>query len=412
MTRRLLCLLLLLVISPAAVAQSVEPLRFLIDSIRVEGLRWGSERVVIAQSRLHAGREYLESEIRAGAARAARLPFVVRIDPRLERGEQRGSYELVLDVIEAKPMFLGALGIFGDEGESYRNATIGGRLFVGRSGLLHAAATGGDGRQLELGYTQYDLFGTGASVTAVIQRRKLETPPSSLIEVDGSDHIRTQLIAAVPIRGNHAVRGTFIREPIVIRGFFSDDRPFRVEHVTTSELAWIYDSTDDRIFPTTGTAVVANASLRRGPYVAVDLNRTERLTHYTRPSFGVSGRHHHQLLPDHSIWVGGNYRHSRRGAVVFNQIGQREMRTSRFTDASAHTGYAFTPWSGERSRRLGDLRFEAYVLGLAQRGTIPRDPFIGDQRVSENIFVASVGVVYRNPWTVVRFYLEAVGGDP
>ena len=413
MTQRFLTTFLLVVLSsPFATAQSADPPRFLIDAIRVEGLRWGSDRVVIAQSRLQTGREYLESELRAGAARAARLPFIVRIDLRLERGEQRGAYELVLDVIETKPVFLGALAVIGDEANSFENATAGARLFVGRSGALHGAVTTGDGRQLELGYTQYDLFGTGASVTAVIQRRRLQTPPSRLIEVDDSDELRTQLIAAVPVRGNHAVRGAFIREPIVIRGFSTDLRPFRVEHITTTDLAWIYDSTDDRLFPSSGTAAVANASLRTGPYVAVEPDRTERLTTYTRPSFGLSGRHHRELRPDHSVWVGGSFRASDRAAVVFSRAGQRELRTTRFTDATAHTGYAFTPWSGERSRQLGDLRFEAYVLGLAQRGTIARDPLIGDQRLSENIFVASVGVVYRNPWAIVRVYFEAVGGEP
>ena len=392
-------------------AQTADSPRFPIDSIVVEGLRHGSERVVVAESRLQPGREYSESELRAGAARAARLPFVVRVDMRIERGEQRGSYRLVLAVTEAKPLFLGVTFREGDDDTEERNLTAGGRLFVGRSGMLHGGVTGGDDRNIQLGYTQYDLFGTGTSVTAIVERRKLQTPPASFIEVEESDHITTQLIAGVPLRGNHALRGSFIRQPTVIRSRGVGGRmPFRVEHITTVEAAWIYDSTDDRLTPTTGTSIVTTASLRRGPYVPFTGTAERQITHYTRPSFGVDGRHHWDLRPRHSVWAGAEYRHSERGAEVFNQIGRSEMRTSTFTDAAVESGYAFMPWSGESTARLGDLRLEARLRFVAERGTIPGGGFDRDRRISENTTTASVGVIFRNAWAVVRVHLDAVAG--
>ncbi|HYO77421.1 MAG TPA: hypothetical protein VE010_13240, partial [Thermoanaerobaculia bacterium] len=198
-------------------AQPVEESRprFTIDSIRVTGLRYASERVIVAETRLESGRAYTEAELHAGAARAARLPFVVRIDLRLERGEARGAYRLLIDVTEAKPVFLGgSLQSGGDEDDEVESVTLGTRLFAGRSGVFHAAASGAGDGGLEAGYTQYDLFGTGVFAAAILEHRDIsvgetDRSPDAFIDTLGvGERLTMRLVAGIPIGGNHALRAS------------------------------------------------------------------------------------------------------------------------------------------------------------------------------------------------------------
>ncbi|HEY0159508.1 MAG TPA: hypothetical protein VGF28_19635 [Thermoanaerobaculia bacterium] len=389
--------------------------RFLIDSIRVTGLRYASERVIAGETRLQPGREYTEAELHAGAARAARLPFVVRIDLRLERGETRGAYQLLIDVVEAKPVFGGGvLRTGGDAEDEERSASIGGRLFAGRSGVLHAAATAGDDPGFDLGYTQYDLFGSGVFVAALFEYRELTyrggslPPPDSLDPPSTTDQITTQLIAGVPLGGNHALRASWTREPTVVRGGVGafPAKPFSIEHITTTELAYLYDSTDDPLVPTRGLSVFGSAAMRRGPYVVFNPSARPALTYYERPSFALDLRKHWELAPRHSVFVSGSAKYAERDAEDFGAIGVLEERTATLNETEAQIGYAFAAFDDERARRFGDLRLEAGLGYQASELKVPRPYGAPPLRRSESEPAAFVGLVYRNPWAVFRLRFE------
>lgn len=399
--------LLALLLACTASGQEARP-RFLIDSIGVSGLRYASERVIIAETRLQPGREYTEPELRAGAARAARLPFVVRIDLRLDKGETRGAYRLVIDVLEAKPVFAGGTLITGGaENDDEKHGSIGGRLFLGRSGVVHGAATAGDAPAVNLGYTQYDLFGTGVFAAVLLEYRELEyrggnPPPRSVLETSTQDRITTQLIAGVPIYGNHAIRASWTREPTIVRGLVGPRRPspFTVEHITTSELTYIYDSTDDPLFPSSGTSVVATAALRRGPFVAMSLRGPE-LTTYERPSYTLGARRNFDLAPRHSLWAAGTLKHIEREAETFSPIGTRQLTTSTLDRSEIEAGYALTL----RPNALGDVRIETGVGYGTVRQVRPL-PTGRIERISDTTPNAYLGVVFRNPWAVFRLRFE------
>ncbi|MCP4896454.1 MAG: hypothetical protein GY906_05715, partial [bacterium] len=94
---------LLLVIAPSAIhGAQVEEVSFLIEEIRFEGLHLVSERIVLAESLLKAGTTYSETELQHAVRRIRRLPSVLTVDFRLDRGTERGRYRLIVSVEETR----------------------------------------------------------------------------------------------------------------------------------------------------------------------------------------------------------------------------------------------------------------------------------------------------------------------
>ena len=408
--------LLAVLLASSARGQPVEEPRprFVIDSIRVTGLKYASERVIVAETRLQPGRSYTETELHSGAARAARLPFVVRIDLRLERGEARGAYQLLIDVTEAKPVFLGGtLRAGGDEDDDLKSAALGARLFAGRSGVLHGAASAGDRGGIEVGYTQYDLFGTGIFAAAILEYGDVATnetdisPYPFIDSLEKVERITTRLVAGIPIGGNHALRASWTHEPIVLRRSDSfGEEPFELAHVDTQELSYIYDSTDDPLFPSSGMSVVGTAALRSGPFILREPDLpTLRIT-YERPSFSVEARRHWRLTSRHSVSAGFEGRHVQRET----QVPRFGIQTSRSDRYEVEAAYAFSIRGDDRPNRLGELRAEAGAGYATLRQRIPQPDFMPDQLLSDSTPTAFVGLVYRSQWAVFRLRFEA--GEP
>jgi hypothetical protein len=401
-------------------AQPAEELRprFTIDSIRVTGLRYASERVIVAETRLQTGHAYTEAELHAGAARAARLPFVVSIDLRLERGEERGAYRLLIAVTEAKPLFIGGtLRTGGADEDDVQSFTAGGRLFAGRSGVLHAAATAGDDGGVELGYTQYDLFGTGAFAAATVGYRREVTAGETTLSPDPfvrtlsvPERLTFRIVAGIPLGGNHALRASWTREPAVLRNsdLFGQE-PFVLEHVSTQELTYIYDSTDDPLFPSSGMSVVGTAALRSGPLVLQRGADTAPIrTEYERPSFSLDARRHWQVAPRHSLAVAAAARHVQRvtDTPLFG------LQTATANRLSLEGAYAFTIWGDEHPHRLGELRAEAGAGYQFLRQSTPL-PFVdADAHTTRSTPAAFVGLVYRSRWAVFRLRFETGALEP
>lgn len=273
--RRLLAIVFLIV-APVAYA---DPPRFLIGSVRVEGLHFASSAIVVSESRIVNGRSYSEPELRDALARIQRLPFVMRADFSLRRGSVRDEYVLVVTIEEMKPLFVdyGVLsesiggwtrGLFTNS-DVYRHTeeypNLGARLFVGpRTMILMLASTHGEDHFVldpvyGVSVTQYDLFGTRASASAAVRYRESSFDVHGYPGLEGregmrfGDHLLWDFSVAAPIAGNQAIRAEAHREyRLTVTGNDSSSRLTQV-HYDVASLVWIYNSTNDFLFPTRGT---------------------------------------------------------------------------------------------------------------------------------------------------------------
>lgn len=283
MTRTVLIFIaVLLAVLPVAAQESP---RFFIERIEVRNARRVSADVVIAESRLSAGREYSEAELRDASTRLSRLPFLLSVDFALEKGSERGQHVLVLSIVETKPFFFAwdARTILTDDyveidsGDAFNGqneAVLGFRWFVGRRGAVHVGLFGGnDAREyiqdyasVAVGYTQYDLFGTRAFATLNLKRR-----------IEGyanSGEITPEVVVGIPLSPNQTLtlqadQTQFSRT----KRFFGpeaewacmafEDCRTRVEDEQRSVSArWTYNTTNSPFIPTRGTIVAVSPIVR------------------------------------------------------------------------------------------------------------------------------------------------------
>lgn len=158
-----------------AVAPSVQPVTFVIERIVVEGVRHGSEKIVLSELLLTLGAAYTEAQLREALHRVKRLPFVVEADLSLRKGSERGRFELVVSVSQAWPLFFGgSLAVAGaddvySDTEWFALATpqLGVRAFFGGQNEISATVTGfatserfeSSDALLDLTYRHHDLLG-------------------------------------------------------------------------------------------------------------------------------------------------------------------------------------------------------------------------------------------------------------
>ncbi|HJX26650.1 MAG TPA: hypothetical protein VJ885_01965, partial [Thermoanaerobaculia bacterium] len=161
------------IIQGTALQAQEEPPSFLLERITVAGAREAAGRIVEAETLLREGGTYGEEDLAQAVARVQRLPFVLDADFSLRKGSERGAYELVIQVEEARRFFFEhsvRASFFAepvDLGSDSRHqglvyslpGLIGARQFVGRSGVVFAAVDNVEG--LQVGFTRYDLFGRG-----------------------------------------------------------------------------------------------------------------------------------------------------------------------------------------------------------------------------------------------------------
>jgi outer membrane protein assembly factor BamA len=262
MVRRILTALTLASITLCAFGQE----KFFIERIEVRNTQRVSPRVIIDETTLGQGKEYSEEDVRVGVARVNRLPFVLSADFALEKGTE-GRRVLVISVTEMKRLsfLVDARGLLGDAshrtidydfdrpGES--NDAASARWFAGDRGMLHFTMAVRRGRQSfmarytawEIGYTRYDLFGTGAFATVNIR-----TPVDSVNE----KRFSPQVAAGIPLTPSQTLSleyhdTSFVKETLNIFG--TELNQLLYERVIS--LAWTYNTTDQPYTPSRGTLV-------------------------------------------------------------------------------------------------------------------------------------------------------------
>ena len=244
---------------------------FLIEKIVVTGVRHGSEGVVATETLLRPGSPYTEAQLREALHRVERLPFVVSADFSLRRGSERGRFELVITVVETKPVFFGGalgLGAFGDGGEIewavMASPEIGARTFFGQSGELTGTISGIGAASSGSTYSEA-LFNVAIRHHDLFGRRLVGTLFAGVPQPD-ERHAGAEL--AVPLTRTSVL--TFGLRQTRKRSDFEDDSPewswFRSTRGTSTraDAAWRRDTTDDPFAPRQGGRLQVQGSLSAG----------------------------------------------------------------------------------------------------------------------------------------------------
>jgi hypothetical protein len=286
------------------VAHGAEPASsvpsFLIETVRVEGTRHASPEIVVSESRLREGESYTEAELLEAVYRIRRLPFVLDATFALERGSRRGRFGLVVTVVEVRRLFYGFDGTatrfgrelalestFPEDVSTRYSLLLGARFFVGKYGVLVAAADSED-RGVQVGYTRYHLFGRQAFLSIGYLRDAccpvtvlpLGLDPTFSSWESTRDSDRLTLTLGIPLGDDRSLqleashltsregRRRAVLEPGVPTLFLHRDYTER-----QLRLAWLDDTRDDPTFPTRGQLRTAALEYRR-----VDADFFDRLT--------------------------------------------------------------------------------------------------------------------------------------
>ncbi len=396
-------LALALLFCAGARAGAEEPPTFLIERVVVEGLeRESARQIVLSESLLAEGGTYSEPQLRDAVSRVKRLSFVVDADMALRKGSERGAYELVIAVEAAKPVaFALDVDVFyfdnqylpgeADNEELAAGAavTVSARKFVGARGLLFGSVQAYDDDlgigTFQLGYTRYGLFGAGSYASAAL---------SSAV---GDEHDKGNLQASaqvgIPITGNHALRASAAWTSIDTRfDFFGGFNETQIE-AWRGELEWIYDSTDDPLFATSGRRITASGvygSRRQTERVRAGNGEFDFDQRYSDDSWLVSaqGRQYWSITPKQSLGFGA-------GATHLESVEFTGSSTGVYVEAI----HAFNVWDfAIRQRRGGDLRLETVLRVDASHYA---SDFVDDDYDTRDARLRT-SLLFRNAWGVYR----------
>lgn len=336
-------LALLWAVWPAA-AQSeepsaTEPARFLIESIAVLGVDRAATRDIVAkESRVEPGTEVDEDQLRQAIYRVRRLPFVIDADFSLQKGSERGRYVLEIRIEMESSIFADLSGgwsdahgvNFGPRFDWY--ASVGARRFVGARGYAFGSIDRGG--NLQVGYTQFHLFGSGSYLSG-----------GAATDVDDrAAGYSLSLAAGKPLSATQSLRGSLTYGS-------SDDSKGQSQN-----LEWRFDSTDDPLLPTRG----GTATLQAAYGVGHGRFRSGEGVSYRSDSrflsLGTGAQFYRPLTSRQSVWVS-------LGASRFDSestVGPDRLRfDSSFHNASAGFGYNWDLLRSQVGEPRNDLRFGA-----------------------------------------------------
>jgi hypothetical protein len=417
-------------VSPPPDGGDASPVRFFLEEIRVEGARPASGELVRAEARLETGRAYSEEELRRAVQRVVRLPLVVAAEPRLEKGSRRGRYVLVLSIEEANPWFFNldlhyqrwrpdvTLPTFYDsQWVDAGSLLMGYRRAIGRRGVGFVALSGADGT-LNLGYTLHDVgrrgilvsgsvaygacwidtgggVGPGAGGEDACQTQVFDLGLDPTVAAWSLDEqvLRGRLQVGVPLTGNHSLRFLATsrdgkggqRSPTFEprRAFFTaQDRRDR-----QLSAAWVFDSTDDPVFPTRGLRAevgveTATLEARLRGYELGPSRRILESDFDSRRTGAVLGAEVFRTFGDDTLSLRGR---AFVGRSDLDGVPTEDLRVlSGSTDTwSAEVAVAHSRllWQRRQPQSWRELRWEN-VVEVSQQGTspdfgLPFDPLTG-----------------------------------
>jgi outer membrane protein assembly factor BamA len=420
MIRTLTAALLLIVASGALAEEAASP-AYLVERIEVRNTRRVSKEVVIAESRLHPGNTYSEQDLRDAAARLTRLPFLLSADFALEKGTERGKHLLIITVGETKELFFsvdarpllndpGLQADYSDRlGMGPNHGTAGIRHFVGRRGAVHAAVSSSDlDREffdnystVDVGYTQYDLFGTSAFATLNLRRT---------LGGRGTSDISPEFVAGIPVTPNQTLTFELARTTLAAtahQGIITST-DYTVETIRSEErqnlasVTWSYNTTNHPFLPTRG--MVINVTPRTS-WGQRDFRST--FTPEAPPEESSLDSRVHSLRIDAARYWELSARDSVSGKVMLGH-SLIDWENSGTGDVEGHTGYA----SGEVgfSRTLfaparaedGDSRLEVSFRTSYISEDVDDPRVLPRHKREDTIPQISTSWVRRNAWGTLR----------
>ncbi|MCP4901506.1 MAG: BamA/TamA family outer membrane protein [bacterium] len=390
---------------------------FFIETIRIDGLRSTSSKVVISESRLTEGREYSEAELREAVYRIKRLPFVIDAYFSLKKGTQRGRFELVIEVEETAPLFFGtditAYSSWDSEQGSF-SLTAGGRHGNGRSGMFYGSVQkdvtdsefSEDVGRYSLGYTNYNLFGKPISAT-------VEAAYMSPIN-------RWEYTLGLGFQLPH-------NQSLRVRWKGTDDAhnihetPYGEFGYSWSgwdiEAEWRYDTTDDVLFPTRGRFLRAIVSYADGQVISTcsECEPTETKADERVKRASIGGHQYLNLWKRATLGVGGTFSFYESDKYNILPSTHDFLREHGYTVASVDTSFAIDLLRSSFRGTVRDLRWETKV-SLKQTTRHFRNQrnitIAGRNSYSENGVSASTSLALRTRWGVFRvsaFYVDGLG---
>jgi len=412
-----------------------EPARFLIERITVEGTKEAAANIIRSETLLRPGESYSEGQLRQAVYRVHRLPFVLDASFSLRKGSRRGAYELVIDVQPARwffydtwfrafafeqPLDLGNETLLGYRSSSSVGTVVGARRFVGRSGVVFAALDTEEG--IQAGFTQYDLLHRGILASAGISRTECcvtEVLPLALDPTFSAWSFDTSLKLSVgisiPLSGPQSVQITASerqgeqgsRHEVLVGppGLRNNPRSGGGRELSyrRAEAKWVWDTSDDPLFPTRGTSV--SAGLEAARFAARDLDLTlnplapvPTITFYpTYRSEQVVGAlsviRHWPLTSRQTVSLMGRIS---AGQSRLDNLAVKD-RVLPHADADYYAGSAGVEhaWTVRRSRVAGDLSDLRVETGV-EIGGERTSPDLGPSPLKR--FSAHTGLVFRNSW--------------
>jgi hypothetical protein len=436
--RALVWIFPLLLLSSLSARGQEEPDRFLIERITVEGTKEAAANIVRSETLLRPGDSYNEGELRLAVYRVHRLPFVLDASFSLRKGSRRGAYELVIEVRPARwffydlwfrafafdqPLDLGTETFSGYRSSASVGSVAGARRFVGRSGVLFAALDSEEG--IQAGFTQYDLLDRGILASAGISRNVCcvtEVLPLALDPTFSAwtfdTSLKLSLGISIPLNGPQSIQITASErrgergsrsEVLVGPGLRENPRSGGGEELSyrRAEAKWVFDTSDDPVFPTRGVSISAGMEASR--FAARDLDLTLDPGSPETVVLFYPDYRSEQVVGAISV-----IRHwaltSRQTVSLMGRVSAGQSRLDHLAvkegviphvDADYYAGSAGVEhaWTLRRSRvagELSDLRLETGVE-IGGEKTIPD---LGPSPLKR--FSAHTGFVYRNPWGRIR----------
>ncbi|HEX3532135.1 MAG TPA: hypothetical protein VH988_34175 [Thermoanaerobaculia bacterium] len=348
------------------------------------------------------GQKYTKRELRLAVYRVRRLPFVINAEYTLRKGESDGSV-LVIEVVEETSVFL-SVGTNGQRSQQFDPAagrnrtkttwqqfgTLGGRTFVGSNGLAEGSVQKlehQDGELIQGSYTQYDLFGAGTVAGGALD---------SVQDVKGYDQLQASLFAGIPLTAAQSLRATL---------FWGDSRQSAVGETFKdvgrgAGLSWLYNTTDDLLFPMSGSSGFVDWSYTRDAsheHVSFEDQQLSRnvVTDIRALSAGVT--HYFPVTPHQSFSLGAN--------VYRSTLSSDDGVSNVPWQWTLALGHAITLLGFDRAHRYGDLRFENFVAANYYYLDATSNSVSRSSRDAS--FVSSLG--YRCRWGVLRATLTYSG---
>ncbi|CAM2069981.1 hypothetical protein SCOR_31690 [Sulfidibacter corallicola] len=409
---------------------------FFIEQIEIQSRGRVPEGVILAESLLREGQAYTESQLKSAGQRINRLPFVLESRFQLERGSKRGTYRLVIHLQETRSLFLQARTEFRHfQGEApdqtYDITTLGGRWFFGAHNLLYATvspdwrwsdASRSRQESYALGYSHYNLF--RRHVFFDFQLLYFDDHAVEVLNFNlfSGFRISPVLTVSAPLKGNHflKVRASLTdsdqdASDTLFQTVESQQRSFPNGDQETLSLAWHYDTTDDNFAPTQGESFFLDVRRNRIESFSFKLETTdffqERELLWTsdeRIEYKVWSRYQKQIpwRQRHVLRWAGEFRWSRseydrllrtqlfEENRLVDEIEESESANEVLSGLTAEFGYSYDLWGNQRTRKYGDLRFDA----LFSAESVHSDFDVGE--TSYRSYRLDTQVQFRNSWGV------------